>query len=98
MCHEPSDCCTIPNMVKRNDIKPGVIVKVKKVMPEGSQPSITFLAKALEIDELLEVKSVPLSLSRGGMSIVPVKRLSTGESIDLMYSFVTNYCTQDKRT
>lgn len=85
-------------MVKRNDIKPGLLVRVKKVMPKGSQPSITFLANALELDELLEVKSVPLELSSGGMTIVPVKRLSTGESIDLMYSFVTNYCTQDKGT
>ena len=76
-------------MVKREDVKPGFVIKVVKQMPGSGTPGPTFKGK-IGINEKLEILTVPMN--RGGMNIVRLRRRKTGETVEFLYAFVTNYC------
>lgn len=76
-------------MVKREDIKPGVVVKVVKAMPGNGKPGPSFDGK-LGLNEKLELMGTPTS--SGGLNLVKVKRTKTGAVTELMYAFITNFC------
>ena len=76
-------------MVKREDIKQGNVVKVVKEMPGSGRPGQTFTGK-LGLHERLDILGAPFS--RGGLNLVKVRRRKTGESVDLMYAYVTVFC------
>jgi hypothetical protein len=78
-----------PIMVKRNDIHPGTRVKVAKLMPPGAHAGPAF-TDVLNIDEELDILSTPFS--RGPLNLVKVRRRLTGETTELIYAFVTNFC------
>jgi hypothetical protein len=77
-------------MVKREDIKPGVLVKVTKEMPGSGKPGPSFSGK-LGLHERLEVLTKPGS--KGGLNLVKVRRRKTSEEVELMYAYITNFCT-----
>lgn len=76
-------------MVKREHIKAGALVKVVKLMPVGSAAGPAFKG-TLGMHERLEIRGTPIS--RGPMNLVSVKRRKTGEVVELIYAFITNYC------
>jgi hypothetical protein len=80
-------------MVKREDIKPGQVVKVVKEMPGSGKPGPSFSGK-LGLHERLEVLSKPGG--RGGVNLVKVRRRKTSEEFEALYAFVTNFCSVDK--
>lgn len=75
-------------MVKREHIKSGTIIQIRKPPPEHPGPS--FRGK-LATFEKLEVVGPPRT--SGGLNLVQVKRLRTEEIFDVLYAFVTNFCT-----
>lgn len=75
-------------MVKREQIKRDAVVKVTKQMPGSGQPGPR--VDAIDVGEELVVQGCPFS--SGGMNLVKVKRKSTGETVDVLYAFVTNFC------
>ena len=77
-------------MVKREDIKPGLVIKVVKEMPGSGKPGPSFSGK-LGLHEKLEVLTKPGA--RGGINLVQVKRRKTQEVVELLYAFVTNFCS-----
>lgn len=76
-------------MVKRDAIKPDVVVKVTKLMPGDGKPGPRFTGK-LALHERLVVVGPPFST--GGMNLVKVRRKRTGEVVDFLYAFITNFC------
>lgn len=78
-------------MVKRDKVVPGTIIQVVK--PTPGQPGPRFQGK-LALHERLEVVGEPFSV--GGLNLVRVKRLRTNETFDLLYAFVTGFCSLAK--
>jgi hypothetical protein len=74
-------------MVKREMVVPGTQLQVSKVPPGPAGPS--FAGKFAQ-HERLTVTSRPFT--SGGLNLVKVKREKTGDDIEVMYAFVTNYC------
>lgn len=79
-------------MVKRDQIVPGKVVRVKKV-PAGS-PGIGFEGR-LKARERLLVLSFPYTM--GGLQLVKVKRLEDDREFSALYPFVTNFCEPEAR-
>lgn len=78
-------------MVKRDRLIKGAVIQVTKVPP--GQPGPRFQGK-LGLHEKLEVVAPPFS--EGGLNLVRLKRLKTGEVFEAMYAFCTNFCREPK--
>jgi len=77
-------------MVKRKDIVRGTAVYVVKLMPSGSHAGPAFRG-VLEFGERLIILTKPFSV--GNLNLVNVEREKTGECFDVIYAFVTNFCS-----
>lgn len=78
-------------MVKREFIKSGTIIQIRKQPPEHAGPE--YRGKLARYEKL-EVTGPPRT--NGGLNLVQVKRLRTDEVFDVLYAFVTNFCSLAK--
>jgi hypothetical protein len=76
-------------MVKRGSILPGAIVQINKVMPGEGKPGPKFQGEVKVGDNLI-IRSEPFK--DGGLNLVKVE-IPTGQRVDFIYSFITNFCT-----
>jgi len=77
-------------MIKRKDILPRTAINVVKLMPSGSHAGPAFRG-VLEFGERLIILTKPFSV--GPLNLVNVEREKTGECFDVIYAFVTNFCS-----
>jgi hypothetical protein len=77
-------------VIKRTQIVPGFVVKVSKKMPDSVPAGPRFTGN-LGLNEKLEISGVPRN--SGGLNLVPVIRLKTGEQTEVIYAFITNFCS-----
>ena len=77
-------------MIKRKDILPRTAINVGKLLPTGcfAGPSVRCV---LEFGERLIILTKPFSV--GPLNLVNVEREKTGECFDVIYAFVTNFCS-----
>jgi hypothetical protein len=62
-------------------------------MPGSGKPGPSFNGK-LGLHERLEVMTKPYA--RGGVNLVKVKRRKTSEEVEVLYAYVTNFCSVAK--
>lgn len=78
-------------MIKREFIVAGTIAQVAKLPPGPPGPRFT---GKLTLNEKLDILAGPEN--SGGLHLVAVRRVRTGEIFQVYYAFITNFCKLPK--